>query len=85
MTCQRDKSYSFVFIINREKIVRNTMPYISRFMWKRLFLIEVEMQLVRSVIPTTVDTTQYGNYNLAEKKGVKGKRGNSNTQDWRPS
>lgn len=45
MTCQRDKSYSFVFIINREKIVRNTMPYISRFMWKRLFLIEVEMQL----------------------------------------
>lgn len=21
------------------------MPYISRFMWKRLFLIEVEMQL----------------------------------------
>lgn len=45
MTCQRDKSYSFVFIINREKNVRNIMPYISRFMWKRLFLIEAEIQL----------------------------------------
>jgi len=75
MTCQRDKSYSFVFIINREKIVRNTMPSISRCMWKPLFF-NRRGDAVRSIIPTTVDTTQYGNYSLAEKKWVKGKRGN---------
>lgn len=65
-------------------MVRKTMAYVSRFMWKCLFLIEVEVQLGALFPPLLIQPSM--EITAWQRRGWKTKkRGNSNTQDEHPS